>query len=66
MPYPAPYVLKEPDYDWDGAPVSDRTKLMIFNNPNNPTGKVFSAEEMRDAADFVKKQRSARHQRRSL
>ena len=50
-----PYVLKEPDYDWDGAPVSDRTKLMIFNNPNNPTGKVFSAEEMRDAADFVKK-----------
>lgn len=28
---------------------------MIFNNPNNPTGKVFSAEEMRDAADFVKK-----------
>ena len=52
---PVPYVLKEPDYDWDGAPVSDRTKLMIFNNPNNPTGKVFSAEEMRDAADFVKK-----------
>ena len=52
---PVPYVLKEPDYDWDGAPVSDRTKLMIFNNPNNPTGKVFSAEEMHDAADFVKK-----------
>ena len=52
---PVPYVLKEPDYDWDGAPVSDRTKLMIFNNPNTPTGKVFSAEEMRDAADFVKK-----------
>ncbi len=63
---PVPYVLKEPDYDWDGAPVSDRTKLMIFNNPNNPTGKVFSAEEMRDAADFVKEARSARHQRRSL
>lgn len=51
---PVPYVLKEPDYDWDGAP-SATDKLMIFNNPNNPTGKVFSAEEMHDAADFVKK-----------
>ena len=41
---PVPYVLKEPDYDWDGAPVSDRTKLMIFNNPNNPTGAVYPRE----------------------
>lgn len=52
---PVPYILKKPNYDWDGAPVSPRTKLMIFNNPNNPTGKVFSAEEMRDAAEFVKR-----------
>ena len=52
---PVPYVLKAPDYTWDGAPVSDKTKLFIFNSPNNPTGKVFSPEELADVADFVKK-----------
>lgn len=52
---PVPYILKKPNYDWDGAPISPRTRLMIFNTPNNPTGKVFTAEETRDVADFVKR-----------
>ena len=52
---PVPYVLKEPDYDWDGAPVSDRTKLMIFNNPNNPTGYLYTRREMNRIRDMVKK-----------
>ncbi|MCR5090114.1 MAG: pyridoxal phosphate-dependent aminotransferase [Oscillospiraceae bacterium] len=28
------------------AAVSDRTKCILFNNPNNPTGKVFAKEEV--------------------
>lgn len=52
---PVPYILKTPDYAWDGAPVSNRTKLFIFNSPNNPTGKVFSHDEMNEVADFIKK-----------
>ncbi|WP_423774407.1 pyridoxal phosphate-dependent aminotransferase, partial [Bilophila wadsworthia] len=50
---PVPYVLKEPDYDWDGAPVSDRTKLMIFNNPNNPTGTTLTKPELKKWVDYA-------------
>ena len=50
---PVPYVLKEPGYDWDGAPVSDRTKLMIFNNPNNPTGTTLTKPELKKWVDYA-------------
>ena len=52
---PVPYVLKEPDYDWDGAPVSDRTKLMIFNNPNNPTGAVYPREVLEQIVEVARR-----------
>ena len=52
---PVPYVLKEPDYDWDGAPVSDRTKLMIFNNPNNPTGSVYPREVLEGIVEVARR-----------
>lgn len=52
---PVPYILKEPDFTWDGAPVTDKTKLLIFNSPHNPTGKVFSKDEISDIATFIKK-----------
>ena len=57
---PVHYVCDEqtewcPDIADMEAKVTERTKAIVIINPNNPTGKVFSAEEMRDAADFVKK-----------
>lgn len=35
------------------AAVSDRTKLILLNTPHNPTGKVFTADEMRLVADLA-------------
>ena len=35
------------------AAVSDRTKLLILNSPNNPTGKVFSKEDLKEIKDFL-------------
>jgi N-succinyldiaminopimelate aminotransferase len=42
--------LHQPDWSWDPAQLkavlSDRTRLVLLNSPHNPTGKVFSAEEL--------------------
>ena len=42
--------LREPDWTFDpdelAAAFSNRTKAIILNTPNNPTGKVFSREEL--------------------
>ena len=42
--------LHEPDWTFDpddlGAVFSNRTKAIIINSPNNPTGKVFSRGEL--------------------
>lgn len=34
---------------------SERTKLLLLNNPQNPTGKVFTGEELGFIADLVKR-----------
>ena len=34
---------------------TDRTKAILINSPNNPTGSVYSEEELRDIAEFAKK-----------
>ncbi|CAI4230980.1 unnamed protein product [Auanema sp. JU1783] len=31
-----------------------KTKMLVLNNPNNPTGKVFSREELEQIAEFVR------------
>lgn len=36
------------------AAASDRTKLLILNSPNNPTGKVFSEEDLKEIKAFLK------------
>jgi aspartate/methionine/tyrosine aminotransferase len=45
-----PVTLKKPNFKFDieelQNAVSDKTKLLILNNPHNPTGKVFSDEEI--------------------
>lgn len=35
--------------------ISDKTKLLIFSTPCNPTGSVYSKEELRDLADVIVK-----------
>jgi aspartate aminotransferase len=37
------------------AAVTPKTKLMIFSTPCNPTGTVYTKEELRDLADVIKK-----------
>jgi aspartate/methionine/tyrosine aminotransferase len=42
--------LREPDWSFDAdelaAAFNDRTRAIVVNTPNNPTGKVFSREEL--------------------
>jgi N-succinyldiaminopimelate aminotransferase len=42
--------LEAPDYAFDPdalrAAITDRTRLVLLNSPNNPTGKVFSRDEL--------------------
>lgn len=42
--------LEPPDWSWDpdrlAAAITPRTRLLILNTPHNPTGKVFSADEL--------------------
>lgn len=44
-------MLRPPDWSFDPEELksafSERTKAIIINTPNNPTGKVFSREELR-------------------
>ena len=37
------------------GPVNSKTKAIIFNNPNNPLGKVFQREEIEEIANLCKK-----------
>lgn len=45
-----PVTLKAPNFTFDKeelvAAITEKTKLLIINNPHNPTGKVFSADEI--------------------
>ncbi len=55
---PVPLPLREDrefafDLDELAARLSDRTKLVILNSPNNPTGGVVGAEELSSAAELI-------------
>jgi aspartate/methionine/tyrosine aminotransferase len=51
--------LYAPDWHFDetelAAAFNDHTKAIIINTPNNPTGKVFSREEMQVIAELCQK-----------
>ena len=51
--------LHEPDWTFDpdelAAAFNNRTKAIIINTPNNPTGKVFSREELETIAALCRK-----------
>jgi aspartate/methionine/tyrosine aminotransferase len=40
------------DYDRLAAAVSPRTRAIVFNSPNNPSGKVFTRRELQCIADL--------------
>ena len=50
--------LAFPDYrpDWEAvrALISPQTRLIIVNSPHNPTGSLFSAEDLEALADLVR------------
>ena len=51
--------LRRPDWSFDekelAAAFNDKTKAIIINTPNNPTGKVFSREELHIIAALCRK-----------
>jgi aspartate/methionine/tyrosine aminotransferase len=51
--------LQPPDWTFDRAAleraVTPRTKAIILNTPNNPTGKVFTREEMEFIGDLARR-----------
>ena len=42
-----------PDFDAMAAAVTDRTRVVMFNSPNNPTGAVYSRATVERLAAFV-------------
>lgn len=42
-----------PDIDALAAAVTDRTRLILLNSPHNPTGVVFTREELQEIADIA-------------
>jgi len=51
--------LRRPHWSFDekelAAAFNNKTKAIIINTPNNPTGKVFSREELKIVADLCEK-----------
>ncbi len=52
-----PVMLHPPDYGFDPdelrSAVSDRTRMILLNSPHNPTGAVFSREQLQQVADLA-------------
>ena len=52
-----PIRLRAPDWSFDRealrAAVTDRTRVLLLNTPHNPTGKVFTADELQFIADLA-------------
>jgi methionine aminotransferase len=50
--------LQFPDYsiDWDAVrrAITPKTRMIMINTPNNPTGSVFSAQDMRTLASILR------------
>ena len=45
----------QPDLEEVSAKITQRTSLIIFNSPNNPTGTVFSTSALEKIAELAKK-----------
>lgn len=56
---PVPVTMHAPDFSIDKAElekaITPRTKMIILNNPHNPSGKVWKREELQMVADLAEK-----------
>lgn len=57
---PVPFGLEErnefqPDLEEIAAKITPKTRVLIFNSPNNPTGTVFGKETLQQIADLAVK-----------
>ncbi len=54
-----PVTLKAPSFSFNIeeliAAINPKTKMLILNNPHNPTGKIFTREEVAIIADLARK-----------
>lgn len=52
------FQMKAPDYEinWNAVRnlVSEKTKMIILNNPNNPSGKIFKENDIQELIKIVK------------
>lgn len=52
------FQMKAPDYEIDWTVVkeliSDKTKMIILNNPNNPSGKILKEKDIQELISIVK------------
>jgi len=52
------FEMKAPDYeiDWNAVRglVSERTRMIIINNPNNPAGKILHENDLKELINIVK------------
>ncbi len=52
-----PVTLRPPEYGFDPddlrAAITAKTKLILFNSPHNPTGRVFTRDEVQVIADLA-------------
>jgi methionine aminotransferase len=52
------FEMKAPDYeiDWKAVRnlVSEKTRMIILNNPNNPSGKILKEEDIQELIQLVK------------
>ncbi|MDV7699342.1 methionine aminotransferase [Chryseobacterium soli] len=52
------FEMKAPDYtiDWTAVKnlVTDKTKMIILNNPNNPSGKILTEHDIQELISIVK------------
>lgn len=55
---PVPVTLHGPDFNFDlnelKKAITPKTKVMMINTPHNPTGKVFSREELKEITTLVR------------
>lgn len=54
-----PVTLNAPDFSFNSeeliAAINSKTKMLILNNPHNPTGKIFTADEIKAIAELARK-----------
>jgi N-succinyldiaminopimelate aminotransferase len=48
-----PIPLEPPDFTFDELKATPKARILLLNSPHNPTGRVFTREELQRIADFV-------------